>query len=399
MNGPVQTGSAFPAYKGSCAERENIFKRPVTTLVARHPPPARATPQEAGVSQEMPVSFCYGVWSKSWLFVPQRPFLMTAVVDPNGPELVNIASNPVPEGGRVGYFTTRDKVRLRYAIWPKPTGGGHRGTICLVQGRTEFIEKYFETIADFRARGFAVATFDWRGQGGSDRLIDNKGLGYVDRFEDYWTDLSSFHGEILLPDCPGPFYLVGHSMGGLASLHAGANDRMMFDRIFLSAPMVALEGQPMGMGGTAKLCEVLSFIGLGQVPVGRGADRMPREESFSGNPLTSDHKRYMRMVEVVEARPDLGIGAPTVRWAAAAMGAMAEAGRDHFPGSIRVPVLMLAAARDQVVSTPAIERLGLRMRTGRHMVVAGARHELFMENDTIRAQVLAAFDAFITEQS
>jgi lysophospholipase len=39
------------------------------------------------------------------------------------------------------------------------------------------------------------------------------------------------------------------------------------------------------------------------------------------------------------------------------------------------------------------------MRTGRHMVIPAARHELFMETDAIRAQVLAAFDAFITEQS
>jgi lysophospholipase len=39
------------------------------------------------------------------------------------------------------------------------------------------------------------------------------------------------------------------------------------------------------------------------------------------------------------------------------------------------------------------------MRTGRHAIIPAARHELFMENDTIRAQVFAAFDAFITEQS
>jgi lysophospholipase len=88
-----------------------------------------------------------------------------------------------------------------------------------------------------------------------------------------------------------------------------------------------------------------------------------------------------------------------VRWVAAAMGAMAEAERDSFPGRIRIPLLMLAAARDEVVSTAATEQLGLRMRTGRHVVIAGARHELFMENDNIRGQVLAAFDAFITEQS
>ena len=105
------------------------------------------------------------------------------------------------------------------------------------------------------------------------------------------------------------------------------------------------------------------------------------------------------MVDVVAANPALGIGAPTYAWVAAAMGAMAEAGRDSFAGKIRVPVLMLAAARDEVVSTSTIEQLGLRMRIGRHVVIAGARHELFMENDAIRAQVFAAFDAFITEQS
>jgi lysophospholipase len=323
---------------------------------------------------------------------------MTAIVAPNGPELVNIASNPMPEGGRVGFFRTSDNVQLRYATWPK-SDGAPRGTICLVQGRTEFIEKYFETIADFRRRGFAVATFDWRGQGGSDRLIGNGKLGYVDTFEDYWTDLHSFHGEILLPDCPPPFYLVGHSMGGLAALYAGINDRMMFDRIFLSAPMVALDRQPLSMRGMARVAETLSFFGLGQMPVGRAADKPASEKTFPNNPLTGDMLRYMRSVDTVRARPDLEIGVPTVRWAAAAFGAMAGAAQDSFPARIRVPLLMLAAARDEVVSTAAIEQLGLRMRTGRHMVVAGARHEMFMETDTIRGQVFAAFDAFITEQS
>jgi lysophospholipase len=320
------------------------------------------------------------------------------VVDPNEPSLVNIPSNPIPEGARVGFFKTSDNVQLRYALWPK-SEGAHRGTICLVQGRTEFIEKYFETIADFRRRGFSVATFDWRGQGGSDRLIGNRKLGYVDKFEDYWTDLKSFHGEILLPECPPPFYLVGHSMGGLVSLFAGINDRLMFDRIFLSAPMVALDRQPLSMGGMAKVCETLSFLGLGRMPLSRKADKPASETTFPGNPLTSDLIRYLRTVDVVKARPDLEIGAATVRWAAAAMGAMAEAASDSFPGRVRIPLLMLAAARDEVVSTAATEQLGLRMRTGRHVVIAGARHELFMENDIIRGQVLAAFDAFITEQS
>jgi lysophospholipase len=323
---------------------------------------------------------------------------MNTIVDPEGPRLAVLPSNPAPEGVRAGYFTTPDKVRLRYATFPK-TEGAAKGTICLVQGRTEYIEKYFETIADFQKRGFAVATFDWRGQGGSDRLIPNRRLGYVRDFNDYWVDLQSFHANILLPDCPAPYYLVGHSMGGLVSLIAATRDRMMFDRVFLSAPMVGLGNQPLSFGGMATIADALCLIGLGRMPAGRAVDELPSEKGFPGNPLTSDLRRYMFTVDTWRERPDLIVARPTYRWGAAAMHAMADASRDAFPAAIRVPVLMLAAARDEVVSTGWTEQLGLRMRTGRHMVVPAARHELFMESDAIRAQVFAAFDAFITEQS
>ena len=58
---------------------------------------------------------------------------------------------------------TPDGVALRFARWAPPPG--RKGTVCLFPGRAEFIEKYFETVRDLRARGFAVATIDWRGQG------------------------------------------------------------------------------------------------------------------------------------------------------------------------------------------------------------------------------------------
>jgi hypothetical protein len=63
---------------------------------------------------------------------------------------------------------TPDGVRLRYAVSPGLPGG--RGTVCILPGRADFIERYFETIRDLQARGYAVAILDWRGQGGSDRL-------------------------------------------------------------------------------------------------------------------------------------------------------------------------------------------------------------------------------------
>src|SRR5258708_5000671 len=45
-----------------------------------------------------------------------------------------------------------------------------QGVCVLLNGQTEFIEKYFEVIDELRGRRFAVATMDWRGQGGSTRM-------------------------------------------------------------------------------------------------------------------------------------------------------------------------------------------------------------------------------------
>lgn len=323
---------------------------------------------------------------------------MNIVVEPEGPKLAVVASNPVPQGARVNWLKTADGVRLRYATFPKGPGPA-RGTVCLVHGRTEFIEKYFETIADFQSRGFAVATFDWRGQGASDRLISNRSLGHVRSYEDYVADLMLFHREVLLPDCPGPYHLVGHSMSGLVCLEVGRRDRMMFERIFLSAPMLGLDNQPFETIGMARLSRVLATIGLARLPVGRKADGEQTADGFAGNPLTSDLARYTRSIDALRAAPELAVGNPTIGWVAAAYAAMARSLDDSYPTEVKIPVLMLAAARDEIVSSRATETLGLRMRTGRHLIVPGARHELFMESDPIRGQVLAAFDAFVTEAS
>ena len=121
--------------------------------------------------------------------------------------LVSIPANPVPEGRSSGMLKTRDGVALRYARWAPPPG--RKGTVCLFPGRAEFIEKYFETVRDLRARGFAVATLDWRGQGGSQRALRNPRKGYVRRFSDYEIDLETFMHEVVLPDCPPPVFRAG----------------------------------------------------------------------------------------------------------------------------------------------------------------------------------------------
>ena len=105
-------------------------------------------------------------------------------------DLVSIPANPVPEDVVTGTLKTRDGVSLRFARWHPPPG--RKGTVCMFQGRAEFIEKYFETVRELRARGFAVATLDWRGQGRSERALDDPRKGHVGDFSEYELDLDAF---------------------------------------------------------------------------------------------------------------------------------------------------------------------------------------------------------------
>src|SRR5512142_2246119 len=125
-------------------------------------------------------------------------------------KLVSIPANPVPDPVITGAVKTPDGITLRFARWAPPPG--RKGTVVLLQGRAEFIEKYFETVHDLRARGFAVATFDWRGQGLSQRALSDSRKGHVRNFSQFDLDLETFVKEILLPDCPPPHFVIGHSM-------------------------------------------------------------------------------------------------------------------------------------------------------------------------------------------
>ena len=120
--------------------------------------------------------------------------------------------NPPPQNVAGGFFTTRDGKKIRYGLFAAVTRP-LKGTVVLLPGRNECIEKYFETIRNLTDRGLGVATLDWRGQGGSDRLLRDPQRGYVRSFYDYTGDLEQFFEEIVLPDCRGPYYILAHSAG------------------------------------------------------------------------------------------------------------------------------------------------------------------------------------------
>lgn len=152
--------------------------------------------------------------------------------------LVSAVDNPVSADAIRGTLKTSDGVLLRYARWSGDARA--RGTVCLLQGRSEFIEKYFEVVGELRSRGFAVVTFDWRGQGRSERALPDRRKGYVKSFHQYDIDLETVIGQVVLPNCSPPLIGLAPSMGGAVLLRSAAGRDSEFDRMILTSPMIGL---------------------------------------------------------------------------------------------------------------------------------------------------------------
>ena len=211
--------------------------------------------------------------------------------------LVSIPANPVPEDVVSGMIKTPDGAELRFARWAPPAG--RKGTVCVFTGRAEQIEKYFETVRDLRDRGFAVAMIDWRGQGHSSRRLRDPRKGYVRDFSDFEIDVETFVQQVVLPDCPPPFFALAHSMGGAVMLRVAHAGKRWFDRMVLTAPMIDLPGHRTGFAARA-LLRFLRLTGQGGRYIPGGSDELVGASSFVNNPLTSDPVRYARNAAILE---------------------------------------------------------------------------------------------------
>jgi len=298
--------------------------------------------------------------------------------------------NPAPENYTAGHFTGYRGAKLRYAIFRSQISPA-RGTVVLMQGRNDFIGKNFETICDLNAMGLWVATFDLRGQGGSDRLLKDPRKGHVRRMSDYERDLEIFLEQIVLPDTRLPFFLVAHSTGALIALSAAPRLSNRISRMALSAPYVGLRHDTWPVAVIRQVAALACWTGLGRL----SAEQERIDRPFPGNPLTSDTARFARNAAVIAAHPELTVGPPTYRWLHETLKGVDRVRRQEHLTRITIPTLILAPVLDGIIPYAEQEELSRNFRAGQLVTINGARHELLQERDIYRAQALAAIEAFM----
>lgn len=308
-------------------------------------------------------------------------------------DLVAAPGNPAPPGAVVEWLTAGDGVRLRTVRWIKPAHETH-GTVLLVQGRSEFVEKYFEVVGELLARGFSVVTFDWRGQGLSSRQLPERTKGHVRDFSEFDSDLHLVMDRIVHEHGTKPYVALAHSMGGnilLRYLHDFPHE---FERAVLTAPMLAIKSPNFPVWVAKGAAALWTAAGAHGAFVFGGAKQDPLAEVFEGNTVTSDKGRFERAMACLKAEPKLAVGQPTFGWVEAAFRSMTLVASEEFAQAIETPVLLIGAAHDKLVHPGCDLVLITRIKRGMYVLLK-CEHEIMMERDDIRRGFWACFDPFV----
>ncbi len=280
-----------------------------------------------------------------------------------------------------------DGVRLRLAVLGPATGARCLGTVLLFPGRTEFVEKYGPAATDLARRGFACVSIDWRGQGLSDRMLDDPATGHVGTFAEYQRDVDALMAAVEAWNLPRPYFLIGHSMGGAIGLRAIHQGLPVAAALF-TAPMWGIRLHP-AIRPVARILSALSHAtGYGHTyaPGTRPANYIS-VTPFADNTLTTDPEMFDWMRQQIAAQPELSLGGPSMSWLNAALREIREL-QTLPPPAIRCEAWI--GSGERIVDSQSIRALVARWPDGRLVEVAGAAHEIMMERPETR---LALYDA------
>lgn len=285
-----------------------------------------------------------------------------------------------PADVRVAWLTTRDGIRIRAAHWPL---AGAKGTVILMPGRTEYIEKYGRAATDLARRGYATVSVDWRGQGLADRSDADRMIGHVGDFDEFQRDVDALLAWARADGADGPLFLIGHSMGGCIGLRALARG-LPFQAAAFSAPM-------WGISMAAWMRPLAPFIAQLSIWAGRAQRYAPTTGGktyllsvpFEGNVLTTDPAMWGYMRQQVAEAPDLALGGPSMGWLHAALRECAALAALPSPG---LPCVTALGTAEKVVDPGPIHMRMARWSQGKLDLYPMAEHEVMMEAPAHRAR-------------
>ena len=313
------------------------------------------------------------------------------------PHSVRFDRRAIPEDAREWRWQAADGHEIRVIDWPKPQVA-LCGMLVFMAGRGDAYEKYLETFEHWRQNGWQVSAADWRGQAGSGRLGRDEVTGHIGDFGLWIADLARFWLHWTRGRSRGRLVLAGHSMGGHLVLRAAVERALapMPDALILSAPMLDVQPDSVPLAARLALARIMTQIGDPRRMAWKWNEKPGVLPASRKTLLTHDDARYADEIWWREERPELVMGPGSWGWVREALVSVGRLERPGVLESVDLPVLLLAARADRLVSFRAIERAARRLPQADLVSFdPPARHEILRECDLVRNRALAAIGDFL----
>jgi lysophospholipase len=136
-------------------------------------------------------------------------------------------------------------------------------------------------------------------------------------------------------------------------------------------------------------------LGFRRTPMWKTPPALQRTGSQRQKFLTGSGERYEDEAWWWARAPAWNLGAPTWGWMRAAFRSAAAAFTPEWLGGVALPVLLIAAEHDRLVSPAAIRRVAAQLPDAELEMYAESGHEILREADAVRLRALARIDAFL----
>ena len=305
----------------------------------------------------------------------------------------------IPSYTREGFWIAPDNWRIRRIDWPalNCTGGVEtetRGSMLFLPGRGDHYEKYLEMLDHFARLGWRVTAIDWRGQGGSGRLLPDSHVGHIDDFSTWIADLKDFWSEWKLQS-PGPHVVVAHSMGGHLAMRALCDKAIDPTAVALSAPMLGIQTMGLPYAVHHAVAKLMRALGDPNRAAWKEGEKPGSPLNVRSKILTHDSRRYADELYWWEQRPDVRLGPPSWHWVERAIASTRQLNAPGVMEEVTLPVLLMATTADRLVDTKRVIRDAKRLPNSELMLFGNeAAHELLRETDAVRDKCLSAISAF-----
>ncbi|TEW54560.1 alpha/beta fold hydrolase [Psychromonas sp. RZ22] len=270
---------------------------------------------------------------------------------------------------------------------------GQKNAVVISQGRNESVLKYKEFAFDLSKQGYDVFLIDHRGQGFSSRLGGDAHRGHVEDFQHYVIDLKTFIDSLQLDKHYQYRFLLSHSMGGTINALYLEEQSHPFQAAAFFSPMFSIN-----LGGLpAFIAKIISYISdllcrwfsdLACYAPGVGPYKAT---SFEKNELTNSTKRYASAFHFFEVAKETQLGGATMRWVNQSLYATEKA--IDSASLIKIPVIIIQSGADSIVTAEGQQAFlenSAQCAASKLVTIAGAKHELLLEQDIYRIPAITA---------